>query len=520
MMAIWIHRHIMSLCFEASAVWKRKFQTLPKDLGNPTWGPLKAQGSAKHSKAQAGSASGSWKADKYGCRKACEYSASKLACRVIRTVVRTASDSPSQSISSLFSGRRSTIACFILGIVILCPQAAHAQHAQQGSTPKNKHINSSHKRQEQPSDSPSQSISSLFSGRRSTIACFILGIVILCPRAAHAQHAQHPRTNTSTAARRQEQPSDSPSQSISSLFSGRRSTIAWFILGIVILCPQAAHAHHAQHPRTNTSTAARRQEQPSDSPSQSISSLFSGRRSTIACFILGIVILCPQAAHAQHAQQGSTPKNTHINSSQKARTALRQPVAIYLITIQWKEKYYCMFHPRHCDPLPSGRTCSTCSTGLNTQKHTHQQQPQKARTALRQPVAIYLITIQWKEKYYCVFHPRHCDPLPSGRTCSTCSTPKDKHINSSQKARTALRQPVAIYLITIQWKEKYYCVFHPRHCDPLPSGRTCSTCSTGLNTQKHTHQQQPEGKNSPQTARRNLSHHYSVEGEVLLRVSS
>ena len=94
------------------------------------------------------------------------------------------SDSPSQSISSLFSGRRSTIACFILGIVILCPQAAHAQHAQQGSTPKNTHINSSHKRQEQPSDSPSQSISSLFSGRRSTIACFILGIVILCPQAA------------------------------------------------------------------------------------------------------------------------------------------------------------------------------------------------------------------------------------------------------------------------------------------------------------------------------------------------
>ena len=108
-----------------------------------------------------------------------------------------------------------------------------------------------------------------------------------------------------------------------------------------------------------------------------------------------------------------------------------------------------------------------------------------AKNALRQPVAISLISSQWKEKYNCAFHPRHSNQstqnpltifklamllvyLQSTSLQENCvhdsaSTTSFRPCFCMSIAKNALRQPVAISLISNQWKEKYNCAFHPRH---------------------------------------------------------
>ena len=117
-----------------------------------------------------------------------------------------------------------------------------------------------------------------------------------------------------------------------------------------------------------------------------------------------------------------------------AKNALRQPVAISLISNQWKEKYNCAFHPRHSNQstqnpltlfkltmllvyLQSISLQKNCihkdasTTYINLLAVVTSFRPcfcmSKAKNALRQPVAISLISNQWKEKYNCAFHPRH-----------------------------------------------------------------------------------------------------------------
>ena len=112
-------------------------------------------------------------------------------------------------------------------------------------------------------------------------------------------------------------------------------------------------------------------------------------------------------------------------------------------------------------------------------------------------------------------------------------------------AKNALRQPVAISLISNQWKEKYNCAFHPRHSNqstqnPLTLFKltmllvylqskslqencvheAASTTYTYSSHQFPTQFLQINIQECPQTARRNQSHQQSVEGEVQLRFSS
>ena len=101
------------------------------------------------------------------------------------------------------------------------------------------------------------------------------------------------------------------------------------------------------------------------------------------------------------------------------------------------------------------------------------------------PVAISLISNQWKEKYNCAFHPRHSNQstqnpltvfkltmllvylqsisLQENCVHDSASTTSFRPCFCMSIAKNALRQPVAISLISNQWKEKYNCAFHPRH---------------------------------------------------------
>ena len=116
-----------------------------------------------------------------------------------------------------------------------------------------------------------------------------------------------------------------------------------------------------------------------------------------------------------------------------AKNFLRQPVAISLISNQWKEKYNCAFHPRH-----SNQSTQNPLTLFKLTVFTKRQAlliltvvtsfhlcfcMSKAKNALRQPVAISLISNQWKEKYNCAFHPRHSNQSTLSLSSSFSSLP-------------------------------------------------------------------------------------------------
>ena len=229
--------------------------------------------------------------------------------------------------------------------------------------------------------------------------------------------------------------------------------------------------------------------------------------------------LCSQAASTTYTYSSHQFPSLflHVNRPQNA---LRQPVAISLISNQWKEKYNCAFHPRHSNqstqnPLTLFKL--TMLHGLPTINIAPRELCSRsgkhylhlltvvtsfrpcfcmsiAKNALRQPVAISLISNQWKEKYNCAFHPRHSNQstqnpltlfkltmllvyLQSISLQKNCihKDASTTYINllavvtsfrpcfCMSKAKNALRQPVAISLISNQWKEKYNCAFHPRH---------------------------------------------------------
>ena len=85
----------------------------------------------------------------------------------------------------------------------------------------------------------------------------------------------------------------------------------------------------------------------------------------------------------------------------------------------------------------------------------------RKRRTVEQPVAINLITVQWNEKYNCAFHPGQSVAYYVRQYAHGCST----YYTGNTDARNTLRQPVAINLITLQWKEKYNCAFHSRNFD-------------------------------------------------------
>ena len=271
---------------------------------------------------------------------------------------------------------------------------------------------------------------------------------------------------------------------------------------------------------------------PSDSPSQSVSSAISGRRSTIALFIPGIA---------------TNPLRIRSLSSS--------------LPCYWST----------CNQYGSKRIVFIKMQALLTSTYSSHQFPcfcmSKAKNALRQPVAISLISNQWKEKYNCAFHPRHSNqstqnPLTLFKLAmllvylqSTSLQENCAHDSASTTsfrpcfymsiAKNALRQPVAISLISNQWKEKYNCAFHPRHSNQstqnpltlfklimllvyLQSISLQENCvhKAASTTYTYSSHQFPslflhvKGQKCPQTARRNQSHQQSVEGEVQLRFSS
>ena len=188
-------------------------------------------------------------------------------------------------------------------------------------------------------------------------------------------------------------PSDSPSQSVSSAISGRRSTIALFIPGIptnplrihslssslscywstcnqyrskrIVFMKQQALLILTVVTSFRPCFCMSKPRMPSDSPSQSVSSAISGRRSTIALFIPGIPtnplrihslsssLPCYWSTYNQYRSKRIVFMTQQVTSFRPyfcmsiAKNFLRQPVAISLISNQWKEKYNCAFHPRH-----------------------------------------------------------------------------------------------------------------------------------------------------------------------------
>ena len=111
---------------------------------------------------------------------------------------------------------------------------------------------------------------------------------------------------------------------------------------------------------------------PSDSPSQSVSSAISGRRSTIALFIPGI----PPNPLRIHSLSSSLPCywSTYNQYHSKRIVFMKRQALLILTVVTSFRPYFCM---------------------------------SIAKNFLRQPVAISLISNQWKEKYNCAFHPRH-----------------------------------------------------------------------------------------------------------------
>ena len=275
---------------------------------------------------------------------------------------------------------------------------------------------------------------------------------------------------------------------------------------------------------------------PSDSPSQSVSSAISGRRSTIALFIPGIATN-PLRIHSLSSslpcywstcnQYGSKRivfikmqalLTSTYSSHQfpcfcmsKAKNALRQPVAISLISNQWKEKYNCAFHPRHSNqstqnPLTlfklamllvylqstslqencahdsasttSFRPCF-CMSIARMPSDSPSQSVSSAISGRRSTIALFIPGIPP--------NPLRIHSLSSSLPCywstynqhrcqENCVHDSAKHylhllpvVTSFRPcfcisiAKNALKQPVPISLISNQWKEKYNCAFHPRH---------------------------------------------------------
>ena len=193
---------------------------------------------------------------------------------------------------------------------------------------------------------------------------------------------------------------------------------------------------------------------PSDSPSQSVSSAISGRRSTIALFIPGI----PTNPLRIHSLSSSLPCYwSTYNQYRSKRIVFTKRQALLILTVVTS------FHLSFC--------------------------MSKAKNALRQPVAISLISNQWKEKYNCAFHPRHSN-------------------QSTQNPLTLFKLTMLlVYLQSTSLQEN--CVHKAASTTFTYSSHQFPSLFLHVNSQE-----------CPQTARRNQSHQQSVEGEVQLRFSS
>ena len=261
-----------------------------------------------------------------------------------------------------------------------------------------------------------------------------------------------------------------------------------------------------------------------------------------------------------------------------AKNALRQPVAISLISSQWKEKYNCAFHPRHSNQSTQNpltifklamllvylQSTSLQENCVHDSASTTSFRPcfcmSIAKNALRQPVAISLISNQWKEKYNCAFHPRHSNQstqnplLSSSLPCywSTCNQYRSKrivfmtqqafltstcsshqfpslflHVNSQEFPQTARRnqshQQSVEGEVQLRFSSQAFQPIHSESTHSLQAYRVHEAASTTYTYSSH---QFPslflhvKGQECPQTARRNQSHQQSVEGEVQLRFSS
>ena len=285
-----------------------------------------------------------------------------------------------------------------------------------------------------------------------------------------------------------------------------------------------------------------------------------------------------------------------------SKNALRQPVAISLISNQWKEKYNCAFHPRHSNqstqnPLTlfkltmllvtynqyrSKRIVFTKRKALLPSTYSSHQFPslflhvnsQKCpQTARRnqshQQSVEGEVQLRFSSQALQPIHSESTHSLQAYHATglSAIKIPPRELCSRSGKhylylqiltvvtsfrpsfcisiSKNALRQPVAISLISNQWKEKYNCAFHPRHSNQstqnpltlfkltmllvylksisLQENCVHKAASTTYTYSSHQFPSQflhVKGQECPQTARRNRSHQQSVEGEVQLRFSS